>query len=241
MDTLIKIIIYAFLLLNIKACYNDKEVKKSENCSFNKLYSSDIETVTATGNTMVLSGKIMANIKRLSGIRGELEVLDTLFLNRVDRKITNKESYSDDFLGTHNAIVQILCSLESEMIDTALDISRKSKIQLNFDNKRDEYFNYLLGTNEKSPVKYEIQKKRSLKKENAKIKQRNFELSIYVNENMFHLKSLKINGQTPKLNSKSSGSKDIVINILKKDSTECTTNYTADDENKITKIIINDC
>jgi hypothetical protein len=107
--------------------------------------SSTTETNNGHKINLELKGKVMANVKKLADVEGGIGASDSIYLN-LERKLEKKEvRYPDDFLATHNGIIQILCDIEKQLQDSTLSRDFKNRILEEKLKYRSDYFNFLLN------------------------------------------------------------------------------------------------
>jgi hypothetical protein len=141
----------SFIFL-IGGCNND--TKEASSCSYEKLVSESVQTNSTNGHkiSLEIEGKILANIKKLGDVEGKFRASDSIYLNLVSEIKKQTVNYSDEFLATHNAIVQILCDIENQIQDSTLNTEQRAKLFQEKMDRRTEYFDFLLGKASKTTI-----------------------------------------------------------------------------------------
>lgn len=141
----------SFIFL-IGGCGND--TKEASSCSYEKLVSESVQTNSTNGHkvSLEIEGKILANIKKLGAVEGKFRASDSIYLNLVSEIKKQTVNYSDEFLATHNAIVQILCDIENQLKDSTLNTEQRAKLFQEKMDRRTEYFDFLLGKTSKTTI-----------------------------------------------------------------------------------------
>lgn len=137
-------IVFCFIILS--SC-NDSSNKIEERCAYQELSSesSIIETSRGHKLNIEIEGKIMANLKKLATIEGQVKASDSIYVG-IEKSIKKKDvAYTPDFLQTHNAIIQILCDIENQLRDKTLKPYDRSMLLKDKIEKRNIYFDFLLG------------------------------------------------------------------------------------------------
>jgi hypothetical protein len=138
---------YIVLCVIILASCKNNPKKSEESCAYQELSSKSSITETSNGHKLNIEveGKIMANLKKLADIEGRAKANDSIYID-VEKSIKKKDvTYPTDFLQTHNAIIQILCDIETQLKDATLTPTDKSRLLNDKIEKRTIYFNFLLG------------------------------------------------------------------------------------------------
>lgn len=160
-------------------------------CSFKELENFIQSKESENGNTVTIDAVIKGNIKKLIEIEGEVSFSDSIIVNSAKEKSTRFANYSTGFIEKHNGIVQILCSIEKEFLDTILNNYEKQYLRKDLWDKRSVYFNFLIqeGTKQKSKSTKITDEKR------AKFYKEKIEISLYVDVKKYDLSSTIINGE----------------------------------------------
>ena len=141
-----------FLFCGVLICCNSEEdvpTDASYDCSFSKLENYTKTESEGFEHSLKVEGVLKANFKKISSFTGEVSVEDSIVFDRMFREETNGVAYSDSFLEKHNAIIDILCSIENDLRDSVLSEEEITVLKNSFWNKRDRYFDLLIGDNQR--------------------------------------------------------------------------------------------
>ena len=150
------LIIIMLFFLFVFACSDvEKPIQTSDNvsdCSFSKLKDIIISKEIKNGQEITIKGAIEANIDILKKKFGNVEISieDNIALNKTIETIDERITYDQKFRSNHDAIVQILCSLEKDLEKEKLETERKKKLFDDYDEMRRKYFRYLIGERQKN-------------------------------------------------------------------------------------------
>jgi hypothetical protein len=138
------------------SCLSEKnssdEQKMDNDCSYKRLVSYESKEKTSEGHSLVLGFElaIKPNIKKLAEGDIDAKITDTTFIKRVEKMYTESAKYSSEFIERHNAIVDMLCSIERDLKDTTLNDTIKQKLFEDRIRYRGDYMKFLIGVDANS-------------------------------------------------------------------------------------------
>ena len=117
------------------------------NCSFELLRSESVTSTTSDGHRIGLEAevKIKSNVKKLATLEGTVKASDSIDIN-VEKTLSKREvNYPSDFLAKHNAIINLLCALETKLKDTTLPSDERLVLMQQLSKGIDQYLEVLFG------------------------------------------------------------------------------------------------
>lgn len=131
-----------FLIFILLSSFTIFSCSSSNDCSFKELKNTNTTSIKSTEYTAGLKGVIKGNLTKLLAdgeveAKGGVKISD--FINIAENVI-----YTPEFIERHNAIVQVLCSIEADLNHPKIPQEQISELFKDKKKKRDEYFALLI-------------------------------------------------------------------------------------------------
>lgn len=143
-------------------------------CSYQELLSTRSKEQYEDGRKSVknIAIQLEANTKLLKLGKGafQLGIEDTLNIDNITKNVSQEVVYSSNFVERHNSIIQILCAIEKDLLDTTISKLTRRILYEEKIRKRSDYFNLLLEGENKPVNIIETTAKKITKKDSPKIK-----------------------------------------------------------------------